>query len=158
MGAITKFLAGTFLVSAVALGMQRREGPAPLRIGEQPTANNSWTASVASSGPVATTASLKPAPSPTVDKSPAMQEGRSKLLQKLINAGVFMKTGVPGSLPRVWVARGFYGLTFDQKQSFVGVVYAYYLDGSDKYDSVRVYDGYTNKEIGSMTTAGLTLR
>lgn len=156
MGTSSRIFAGAFVVSAVALGALRKEEP-PLRLGEQPAAKADWSASVSKPASEATAAIARPAPRPTVDKSPSMQEGRSKLIQELITAGVFMKTGMPGSRPRVWVDRRFYLLTFDEKQQFVSVVYAYYLDGSDKYRSVGVYDGYTNKEIGSMTTAGLTL-
>lgn len=149
MGTSARILAGAFVVSAVALGALRKEEP-PLRLGEPPTAKSGWSASVSKPAPVATAAI---APRPTVDKSPSMQEGRSKLIRKLINAGVFMKTGVPGSLPRVWVGRGFYALPFDQKQQFVSVVLAYYGG-----DMVSVYDGYTDKTIGRMTADGLTLK
>jgi hypothetical protein len=93
----------------------------------------------------------------TVDKSAGMQAQRKKLIEKLMAHGIFLKTGVPGSLPRVWVGLPFYGLPFDEKQQFVSVVYAYYLDGSSEYDLLVVYDGYTNKKIGTFTLAGLSL-
>jgi hypothetical protein len=84
----------------------------------------------------------------SIDKSPKMQQARGDLIKKLIREGVFVKTDIPGNLPRVYVGPTFYGLDFDTKQQFVSVVYAYYFDGSGGLDIVRVMDGRTNKEIG----------
>jgi len=97
---------------------------------------------------VPTTAS-RPAPVATIDKSAAMQADRKKLIEKLIGEGVFQKVETPGTLPRVWVRPRFYAAEFDQKQSFVSVVYAYYFDGSSEADSVRIFDSRSGKEVGS---------
>jgi len=96
-------------------------------------------------------------PRPTVDKSPAAQAKREKLIQNLIAHRVFTKTGVPGNLPRVWVGPAFNTLDFDDKRRFVSVVSAYYFDEARGDGMVRVFDGRTNKPVGIFTTAGLSL-
>jgi hypothetical protein len=94
----------------------------------------------------------KPKPKNLIDRSEAKQTARKKLIQKLINEGVFVKIEVPGSLPRVRVGPRFYALDFDTKQSFVSVVFAYHFDDADSWGNVvRVYDGRTNKEIGDFS-------
>jgi hypothetical protein len=99
------------------------------------------------------------APVATIDKSPALQADRKKLIEKLIEEGVFQKIEVPGSLPRLWVRTRFYAADFDQKQSFASVVYAYYFDGSDPTDFVRVLDSQSGKEVGrySINDGGLKM-
>jgi len=77
---------------------------------------------------------------------------RKALLQKLINKGIFTKVAKPGSLPRVYVAPTFYVLDFDTKQTFVGVVYAYYF-GENPDGIVAVYDGLSGKEIGAFSVS-----
>lgn len=93
----------------------------------------------------------------TIDKSPSMQAERKGFLERAIQEGAFQKIETPGSLPRVWVKPGFYTLDFDDKASYVSVVYAYYFDGSDQSDLVRIFDGKTGKEIGSYSDSGLRL-
>ena len=86
-----------------------------------------------------------------------MQADRKRLITKLIEQGVFTKVGVPGTLPRVYVGPGFRGLTFDDKQLIVSVVYAYFYNCKtptckDNPDGiVVVYDGMTGKKIGGFT-------
>lgn len=93
-----------------------------------------------------------------IDKSAAKQAGRERLMKKLGSEGIFQKIVVPGNLPRLYVAPRFYRLDFDTKQNFVSVVYAYYFDGKNVTDAVRIYDGRSGKEIGSYTvTQGLKL-
>ncbi len=96
-----------------------------------------------------------------VDKSEKMQADRKKFIEGLIQRGVWGKvTSSPGGLPKIWVRPGFYALDFDDKQVFVGVVYAYYFDGKDPLDSVRLIDNNTGKEVGSYnpTLGGLKLK
>jgi hypothetical protein len=100
-------------------------------------------------GPKSVATSTPAAPVATIDKSAAMQADRKKLIEKLIGEGVFQKVEVPGTLPRLWVRPRFYAAEFDQKQSFVSVVYAYYFDGSNVTDSVRIFDSRSGKEVGS---------
>lgn len=89
---------------------------------------------------------------PSVDKSPQMQTDRKKLIEELIDSGVFQKVEVPGNLPRLWVRPAFYALEFDRKASFVSVVYAYYFNGANDADSVRIYDSRSGKEVGRYST------
>lgn len=94
---------------------------------------------------------------PKVDKSEEAQKGRADLIQKLIGSGIFEKVEMPGNLPRLWVRQGFHDLEFDAKQKFVSVVYAYYFDGSNLSDSVRIYDNMSGKEIGRFDQSNLTM-
>lgn len=95
---------------------------------------------------------------PAIDKSAAIQAKRKALLQKLVDLRIFTKIDMPGNLPRVHVGPAFYALDFDQKQSFVSVVYAYHFDGTNKFDLVRIFDGRTNKPIGTFSASrGLNL-
>jgi hypothetical protein len=86
---------------------------------------------------------------PRFDKSKATQVKRQQLIQRLVNERVFTKVGSPGNLPRVWVGPRFYSVDFDTKQQFISVVYAYAFDEVDIGNLVRVFDGRTNKEIGT---------
>ncbi|MCK4326382.1 hypothetical protein KAU86_02390 [bacterium] len=93
-----------------------------------------------------------------VDKSADMQEQRKQLIEKLITQGIFAKVEVPGSLPRLWVKPAFYTLDFETKEKFVSVVYAYYFDGSNYGDTVRIFDNMSGKEVGSYSLADPGLR
>lgn len=97
---------------------------------------------------------------PALDKSAAHQQMRKEFIEKLIKTGFFSKVEVPGTLPRVWVTPNFYVLKFDEKQTFIEVVYAYYFDGTRMGDSVRVIDDYSGKEIGtySLGNPGLKMK
>jgi hypothetical protein len=83
-----------------------------------------------------------------IDREPETQAKRKTLLQGLSNEGVFIKAELPGGVPWVWVGPAFYTLDFETKRAAVGIVYSYYLDGSDPIANVRIFDGQTNKEIG----------
>jgi ribosomal protein L37AE/L43A len=95
----------------------------------------------------------------TIDKSEDAQQARKELIEKLINQGIFLKVEMSASLPRVWVKPVFYRLNFDTKERFINVVYAYYFDGTNMSDSVRVIDGHSGKEIGdySLLNPGLKM-
>jgi hypothetical protein len=95
---------------------------------------------------------------PTIDKSEKMQEQRKGLIEKLIRQGIFQKVEVPGSLPRVWVRPAFYITDFETKERSVSVVYAYYFDGTDISDSVRVFDSMSGKEVGNYTPSNPGLK
>lgn len=90
--------------------------------------------------------------------SGSLQAKRWAMMEKLIREGVFQKIEIPGMYAHVWVQPGFYGLTFDQKSSFIGVVYAYYYTNNDAMDIVILKDGLTGKRIGNyMAPLGLDL-
>ena len=84
-----------------------------------------------------------------IDKSESMQIKRKEMIDQFIFNGIFSKVAMPGSLPRVWVTYKFHGLTFEEKKTAIGVVYAYYFDGTDKVNGVRIFDSATNNEIGN---------
>jgi hypothetical protein len=88
------------------------------------------------------------------DRSPEEQKKRRALLQTLASKGIFIKAELPDNLPRLWVGPAFHSLEFDRKETYVSIVHAYYLDGSDEYASVRVFDDTTSKEIGALNLAG----
>ena len=78
------------------------------------------------------------------------QAERKKLIDELISTHyIFEKIEIPGSLPRVWVTRKFYLLTFSEKKTFMHLVYSYYYTKNPKYDVIRIFDNITGKSIGS---------
>jgi hypothetical protein len=58
----------------------------------------------------------------------------------------------------VWVRPRFYLLNFNEKEKFVSVVYAYYFEGHDFGDAVKIVDSLSGKEVGSFDLRGLTLK
>ena len=82
-----------------------------------------------------------------IDKSEAKQQGRQSLINELIAKGIFQKTE-RGVFARVWVRAMFYVLDRDEKEKFIRVVYAYYFDGTDIADSVRIVDSASGNEVG----------
>lgn len=98
---------------------------------------------------------IKPDESQTKRLNEELQEKRLTLINRLIREGIFDRIEMPGTLPHLWVGPTFTNLDFKTKSSFVEVVYAYYFDKPDRKqieiwgDSVRIYDMYTGKEIGS---------
>ena len=82
---------------------------------------------------------------PLVEQSPEKQRQRKDLIDNLVSRGVFHKVEVPGTLPHVWVTPVFRALNFDDKQTFVSVVYAYYAP----VDLVVIKDSLTGHRIGS---------
>ncbi len=88
-----------------------------------------------------------------------MQAERKQFINQLIEQSVFTKVSVPGKLPRAYVGPAFHRLTFDRKQLFVSVVYAYFYSCKtpgckDSPDGmVVVYDGMSGKKIGTFTVS-----
>lgn len=85
-----------------------------------------------------------------------IQEQRKEFIAKLIKRGVFKKIEVPGDLPRVWVSPLFNALDYEQKSTFVEVVYAYYAEHSNNPDLmvVKLYDSKTGNKIGTYSLYG----
>ena len=94
----------------------------------------------------------------TIDKSDKMQKQRKAFIEKLMEKNIFQKVEEPGTIPNVWVRPAFYALDFDTKQKFIGVVYAYYFDGSNITDSVRLIDSLSGKEVGDYSTVNPGLK
>jgi hypothetical protein len=89
--------------------------------------------------------------SQNIDKSPAMQESRQKLIVKLHVMGVFKKVDCRNRAADVWVGSAFDALSFDDKQSFVSVFYAWCHDRMELGTFVKVRSFTTNKELGVYT-------
>lgn len=85
------------------------------------------------------------------------QDKRKALIDKLIAEGIFIKIEKPTELPRAYVGKGFYGLTFDQKESFANLILSYYILQDPKANILILRDGYTNKQIGTFDKYGLHL-
>ena len=106
---------------------------------------------------------LKPSPSPKksgdIDKSAGTQRERLKLIDDLIREGVFKshRRGKSGVV-RVVVTPKFKALDFDQKNAFVGVIYAYYFDSTAESNLVIVEDSKTGNDIGSFSSVSAGLR
>ncbi len=88
-----------------------------------------------------------------------MQDDRLALINDLMNKGIFYKISKRSKFPHLYVKPRFYSLNFDDKQSFVSVVYAYYLTKDPKATMVVLFDSRTNKKIGvfSKVDRGLKL-
>ncbi len=97
-----------------------------------------------------------PAPSALKTDSETQQK-RENLIRKLVEQGVFYKTEVTGTLPKLWIAPGFYALAFEEKQKFVSVVAAYYLAQSPRWNIIVLKDSRTGKPVGQFDQRGLRL-
>jgi thioredoxin-related protein len=97
------------------------------------------------------TQTTAPAPTPTstIDASAEMQAKRYDFIQDLIAQGILLKVEKPSTLPHAWVTPLFYSLNFDDKQSFISVVWTYYFVKDSKATTVILYDSKTGKQIGT---------
>ena len=86
-----------------------------------------------------------PKPTWTADLSPSKQEERGKLIQQLIQQGVFYKVERPATLPHVWITPSFRALDYDTKQLFVSAVFLYH----QPVDMVVLKDSLTGERVGS---------
>ncbi len=94
----------------------------------------------------------QPAPKPTsgvTDTSAETQAKRYNYIQELIAKGVILKVEKPSTLPHVWVTPAFYTLDFDMKQTFISVIWTYYIVQDSEATTVRLFDGKTGKQIGT---------
>jgi len=92
-----------------------------------------------------------PVARPRIDKSPSKQWERQQLLEKLVKLEAFQKYERVKNGVVAWITPTFYTLDFDQKQNFVGVIYAYYYDGNNPADIVLLVDNKNGKPIGEFT-------
>lgn len=104
-----------------------------------------------SSSTTTSSSAPKTASSPTIDKSPEMQAGREELIQDLQRRNVFGEIECRSAGATAIVDSVFYSLDFEDKQKFVGVVYAFCFDGTRKYVGVTLRDIRTNKEVGTFS-------
>ena len=100
-------------------------------------------------------------PTKKQEVSAELQADRLAFIQKMIKNDIFAKVEPGYSVPKVWVGSQFYLATFDEKQSFISVVYAYYFpDGGGIGDVVQLKSNMTGKVIGSFSRGqgGLRLK
>lgn len=82
-----------------------------------------------------------------IDKSPAKQHEREKLIDDLQGLGVIGKVDCRGAVADAWVKPDFYALPFDRKKDLTSVVYAYCF--SDENAVVRLKDHLSGKDVGT---------
>jgi len=85
------------------------------------------------------------APAANTSKPDPKQAERLALIRK---SGLFSKLGPVEDFPSVTVSDLFSQLTFDDKQTFLNVVWAYYKTERSTVQSITLKDRYTNKTIG----------
>lgn len=109
--------------------------------------------------PSSTPTAPPPPAKATIDKSPALQASRQKLIEQMINQqALFTKVERNGkTMPRAWVTPKFMLLDFESKQKFLGVIYAFYLDGSEPLASVALINALNGEEVGRFSAAGLDI-
>lgn len=94
--------------------------------------------------------------------SAELQKQRAELIQKWKNLHVIQNIDAPATDPHLHVLPAFHLLTFAEKQSLVGLCYAWYF-GLPKETTrfngfMHLIDAMTNKRIGIFTLdGGLTL-
>ena len=81
--------------------------------------------------------------------STELQQQRYEFMNKLVDNGIIEKIEKPGKYAHVWIMPTFYTLKFTDKESFINVVYAYYISENPKSDIVILYDSITGKEVGN---------
>jgi len=90
--------------------------------------------------------------------TPEKQTQRSEWIALAIENGIFTKTEMPGDVARVYVDRGFYGLTIDEKRRYSDIVFTYYYNINPNISLASLRDGYTDKTIGSYSELGLRFK
>lgn len=83
----------------------------------------------------------------SVDLSPEAQTKRKVFMRNFIDLGVLSKVDRPGDLPHLWTGPGWGRLSFDEKASIAGLVYALYY-GEQVDGIVAILDGRTGESIG----------
>jgi len=88
------------------------------------------------------------------------QKERTDLMQDMFNKDLFKKIEKNGTYPHVHVGDTFYNLSFDQKQQFISVVFAYFYSQSKESDAVFINDYRNGKRVGmySVKIGGLKLK
>ena len=92
-----------------------------------------------------------------VDASPEMQAQRADFIENLKKQNIIYKVEVPAKYPHVYVGNRFYGLSIDDKKSFISVIAAYYLALDNEKNIVVLYDWRSGKTVGKFSKYGLDL-
>jgi len=83
-----------------------------------------------------------------VDVSPAMQAKRLQLIEQMRQNNIIQKIDIPGTIPHVWVTPVFYALNYDEKNTFIGVIAAYYSAINSSSVALTLYDSRSGKKVG----------
>jgi len=79
----------------------------------------------------------------------AKQDDRIKLIEELVDKGVFHKVDIRNSAATIWVDTPFYALDFQAKQEFCSVVHAYIsTQAKSESISVQLKDARSGKKVG----------
>lgn len=81
------------------------------------------------------------------------QSERWEFIEKMIRRGIFAKVSVSNGVSKAFTGPNFSGLSFESKNNFCSVVYAYYNAEDRRNDLLRVVDGNTNKTLGTFSPA-----
>lgn len=82
-------------------------------------------------------------------EAPELGARRVKLLEDLQRQGVFGRIECRGAGGDAWVAPAFYALTFDDKQIFTSVAYAYCFGAANRDSHITLRDDRTGKDVGT---------
>jgi hypothetical protein len=96
-----------------------------------------------------------------VDKSESAQQDRKKLIDDLQRDGLFtlVQYHDPGSrTQRVWVSRKWQSLSFAAQENYAALLYGYYFDGTNSFESVIILDDPTGDEIARYSAADRGLK
>ena len=74
-------------------------------------------------------------------------------MENLIRKGYFEKVDLTGESPEVWVTPAFELIDFDQKQSYISVVYDYYATSEGEAKPIILRESLTGSEIGQYNAA-----
>lgn len=85
------------------------------------------------------------------------QGDRKTFIAKLKVLGVISKIEKLADYPHVTVGPKFKSLSYEDKNAFMNVVFAYYYNQNQSNDLVLIYDYHTGKKIGSYSMRGLEL-
>jgi len=86
---------------------------------------------------------------PAVDASTETQAKRKKIIDRIINEGVFFKVEQVATLPHAYTGRRWNALNVDEKKDFSNVTLTYYYAQDKKADMLVIHDGKTGEQIGT---------
>jgi hypothetical protein len=95
---------------------------------------------------------VPPAPGQAVeiDKSPAAQQHRKAVIDKLLADGLLRRIEVDAQARvRASLRPGFYMLDEPTRRDYAQIIYSYYFDGSNVNDVLVLRDGRNGNEVGT---------
>lgn len=87
-----------------------------------------------------------------------LQTKRWRMIERMMSEGIFTKVSYSaGGLPHAFTGGRWPFLTVDDKQTFSGVVLAYFLAIDPNSNILILHDGFSGKRIGTLDVSGLRL-